>query len=157
MSNDNLKGPDMPLSEDGNDVWASMRSTLRGPQNAKGTAELFARTALDAAFESLSKQDRDEIQRRMTKLFIQQFRSPEVSDTMLAVARERAKEVAKQTVEAWSDKIEAHMRDWMEKTYPSLVEGFARSVMADLLLGIGKVLMERFQKQADVIEKGTKS
>jgi hypothetical protein len=128
-----------PLSsDDAEDIWSVTREGMRTKEARLHTAKHFAEVSFDDAFMSLPESDRLEIKRRLQKLFLQQFKSPEIGEALLEETKKAAKRIAVGVVALYEPQMERSMKEYLEENYEKMCVGIARAMLADVLQKIGE-------------------
>lgn len=129
----NPNQPDAPLSDDAADILHTARIIITSKEGRRETASHYVTDAMHEAIENLPDADRQEVVRRLQKLFAQQFKTPEVGEEIIRQTRQTAKNIGERVLEVYKPRIEESMRKYMEENYERLVEQAGRALLADVL------------------------
>lgn len=136
-----------PLTEAGDELMAGLAFTAK--KNRTSILQQFVEEVFEEALVELPESDLVELRRRMRKLFVNSFKTPEMDKLVRDLVAGTAKNAATDMVGRMKPKIEAAIADEIEKSWHTIVVNAARALLADVLVQAGKVFDIKLQRLAD--------
>lgn len=140
------------LSEVGEEVMDSLAySAKRGRESM---LKHFVEDALDEALSSLPEAERQEIAKRLRKLFVANFKTPEMDKLMRDKVSARARELAETVLETWDHRIEQAVQEELELTWRDVVSMAVRTILSATVLKVSSVFAKKLDALAEEIAEG---
>jgi len=135
------------LTDAGEEVMASFQYSAK--KNRTGMLQNFVDDAFEKALAELPEADRKEISRRMSKLFLNSFKTPEMDLLVRNKVKAVAEETASNMVDLFKPRIEHAVERELEEGWQILVKAAVRGLLADTVEGIGRVIQARLSAMAE--------
>lgn len=138
-----------PLSEAGDELMAGLAFTAK--KNRTSILQQFVEETFEEALTELPESDLVELRRRMRKLFVASFKTPEMDRLVRDMVAGTAKNAATDMVERLKPRIEAAIQDEIDASWQTIVVNAARAMLADVLVQTGKMFNVKLQRIADIV------
>jgi len=135
------------LSDLGEDVMTGIAFNVK--QNRSSILKEFVDDAFSEAIASLPESERAEIAKRLRKLFVNAFKTPEMDRLVREKVSEHAHVVCTRMVETYIPRIESFLQEELEMTWRDIVSGYVKSLLAGAIVKVGQVFAKKLDGFAE--------
>lgn len=130
----------MHMSDAAEDVYAAL--AYKTKHSRAGLLAIMVDDALEEALRTMSQEDYEGLRRRMVKLFLAQFKTPEMDRAVRERVVAHAHESAGRMIEDFTPKMTESIRKYLDENWEDVAVSAAQNALKDALVMVANVFVK---------------